>query len=107
FQRMEGEGATQLTLRPIVGLFRNDPAHSTTRVKQVAFVPRYQMNVEVRHSLARGGPIVNPDVETVRVEFSRYRSLCSIEQGQQRVAFSSRGLKEGAHVTLWNDEAVA
>ncbi|KQW61503.1 hypothetical protein ASC92_26600 [Variovorax sp. Root411] len=66
-----------------------------------------QVDVQVRHSLARCRTIVDSDVESIWTKFRLCRSFRLIQQFEQRSPLRRRDLEEGADMTLGNHQAMA
>jgi hypothetical protein len=55
-----------LSVLPVTGFARDDVPHATSRILDIAFAPRNQVNVSMFHSLPGSESIIHADVDTVR-----------------------------------------
>jgi hypothetical protein len=54
--------------RPIVGLRGDDPAHTTPGARTLLLTPGNQMDMGVPHSLSRHQSVIEPNIESTRLE---------------------------------------
>ena len=91
----------------VVGLVRNDEAHATGGVGDVAGVPGDEVDVEVRYGLAGSLVFVDADVVSVGVVLVVEVLAHAVEEGEEGKALLGGGVGDGGDVPAGDDEGVA
>jgi hypothetical protein len=77
------------------------------RIRNVAGIPRNEMNVDVHTRLTRGGPNVHTDVVSVRRILGLDERTCSAEELDNGHLFRTRHFKEIGYMPPGHDDDMA
>ncbi len=81
-------------MAPVISLLWNDPPDTATGVCPVVGIPGNQMDMQVKHRLPSGRPVVDADVVALWAELFVQNYLGPIKQRKQFRTFILHKLKE-------------
>ena len=80
---------------------------ATCRFRNVAGIPRNEMNVDVHARLTCGAPDVHSDVVTVRRLLRLDERTCTVEELDNGHLLRTRHFKEIGYMPPWHNDGVA
>ena len=80
---------------------------ATDRVRNVAGIPRNEMNVDVHARLTSSAPNVHADVVSVRRILRLDERTCTVQELNNGHLLRTRHVKEIGYVPTWHDDDMA
>ena len=98
-----GDGRGSGLVLEVVGAFRDDEAHATGGIGDVAGVPGDEVDVEMWYGLASGLVLIDADVVSVGVVLVVEVLVHAVEEGEEGEALLGGGVGDGGDVAAGDD----